>query len=831
MSDSLSTLLDPRELARRFLAGQTGLPALGSGALSALSGLPGLPGLPGLMRPRQAAPQVVDASQAPQLVDASQARSLGVSGYPATAPGEPTSQGAGIAAGEASFPPAPDLPAGTVMASGPPQNVPGRTPPGQLQSIIEKAAQANGVPLQVAYALFQTESSYNPRAVGIQTSTGQAKGLGQLMDATARDYGVTDPFDPTQNANASMAKLKSLYDKTGDWATALQNYGTFSTGRGPAADAAARQRTLTAAGIPPDAADRQRLAAGGAAGPAGSPGLAGPLGMGGGAYGPYTQVIEDAKATAKAQQADTERIIGKWSSQLDQDAAASNRAAANVRQPQIQPWVQQFPNPGLAQQFGSWGSVFAVLASGFTRRPMINAMNGLAASINAMHKGDVEEYNRQYQAWKENTDLAFKNYETEREASDDAVKKLSTDQNAALNELHLNAAKYDNQRQIQSLETGAIDHLISTNEAQQRLYIELDKNRQQMELFHDLQTCGSPEACAAARKAVENWSITQGHSDPLAPRWSMTPGLGPDPTDPTGQKQIMGTWGFNLRDPNGPDSRVFYPIVQTQKQSAVSATVTPDALDFAARQWLKSGKPQYSGWGAAELNKEVQARGTQMAAAQGLTPEQVLAGQGQFKADQVELNKITAQSGSAEGYERGAIPAFDQAVRLAPRTSEALNFEPLNSWVQTGSRAFGSIPNAEFYAQLTLALDQYAKVLSGATGAQGSTDSARGLALSLIKPGYTFDQISGLVETIKFDMRQKVQGYQDQRNEIQKEMASPIAPPATAAPIAGGTPPAKTDPRFAIGSSYNYKDGRILTYRGGDVSQDSSWNDTGRRWK
>jgi soluble lytic murein transglycosylase-like protein len=60
---------------------------------------------------------------------------------------------------------------------------------------ISRHARTHGVPVHLVASLIATESSFNPRAV----SPVGAQGLGQLMPATAKDMGVTDPFDPEQN--------------------------------------------------------------------------------------------------------------------------------------------------------------------------------------------------------------------------------------------------------------------------------------------------------------------------------------------------------------------------------------------------------------------------------------------------------------------------------------------------------------------------------------------------------------------------------------------------------------------------------------------------------
>ncbi|WP_202405295.1 lytic transglycosylase domain-containing protein [Saccharibacter sp. 17.LH.SD] len=62
----------------------------------------------------------------------------------------------------------------------------------------------------LAGAVAMQESGGNSNAIGPMTRYGRAKGLMQLIDATARAHGVTNPFDAWQSWNAGMAELKSL---------------------------------------------------------------------------------------------------------------------------------------------------------------------------------------------------------------------------------------------------------------------------------------------------------------------------------------------------------------------------------------------------------------------------------------------------------------------------------------------------------------------------------------------------------------------------------------------------------------------------------------------
>lgn len=93
--------------------------------------------------------------------------------------------------------------------------------PQSLEAIIGKAAEAHGVDPDLIRAVIATESAGNPRAV----SPKGAKGLMQLIDSTAAEVGVRNPFDPSQNVHGGAAYLKRMLDRyNGDQALALAAY-------------------------------------------------------------------------------------------------------------------------------------------------------------------------------------------------------------------------------------------------------------------------------------------------------------------------------------------------------------------------------------------------------------------------------------------------------------------------------------------------------------------------------------------------------------------------------------------------------------------------------
>jgi soluble lytic murein transglycosylase-like protein len=85
-------------------------------------------------------------------------------------------------------------------------SAPGLSSEVPFKDLIESAARRHGVDPALLAALVKQESNFNPNA---KSGVG-AKGLTQLMDATARGLGVTDSFDPAQSLEGGARFLGGL---------------------------------------------------------------------------------------------------------------------------------------------------------------------------------------------------------------------------------------------------------------------------------------------------------------------------------------------------------------------------------------------------------------------------------------------------------------------------------------------------------------------------------------------------------------------------------------------------------------------------------------------
>jgi len=84
-------------------------------------------------------------------------------------------------------------------------------PPAEIDRLVRQAANRVQVDPGLVHAIIQVESEYHPNAV----SNKGAMGLMQLVEGTAKRFGVENPFDPKQNIDGGVSYLRYLLDLFG----------------------------------------------------------------------------------------------------------------------------------------------------------------------------------------------------------------------------------------------------------------------------------------------------------------------------------------------------------------------------------------------------------------------------------------------------------------------------------------------------------------------------------------------------------------------------------------------------------------------------------------
>lgn len=90
----------------------------------------------------------------------------------------------------------------------------------EYRSIIREASQRYSLDHNLIESIIRVESNFNPMAV----SSKGAMGLMQLMPETAREIGVTQPFDPHQNIMGGAYYYRLMLERFGDHRKALHAY-------------------------------------------------------------------------------------------------------------------------------------------------------------------------------------------------------------------------------------------------------------------------------------------------------------------------------------------------------------------------------------------------------------------------------------------------------------------------------------------------------------------------------------------------------------------------------------------------------------------------------
>lgn len=101
---------------------------------------------------------------------------------------------------------------------------PGTSPKNLSRRQIDRAAEIFGrryaIDPHLVRAVIEVESDYNPKSV----SSAGAQGLMQIMPATQKDLGLTNPFNPVENIEAGVKYLRTMLDRFKDTRLALAAY-------------------------------------------------------------------------------------------------------------------------------------------------------------------------------------------------------------------------------------------------------------------------------------------------------------------------------------------------------------------------------------------------------------------------------------------------------------------------------------------------------------------------------------------------------------------------------------------------------------------------------
>ena len=184
--------------------------------------------------------------------------------------------------------------------------------------------------------------------------------------------------------------------------------------------------------------------------------------------------VADLTRLKKEQLGEESRVMAGTERAAARDQARLEAAykAEGIGPDQLKPWDadkehRKFETDPI-QGIGSVGSLFAVIASAFTKAPATNAIQGMAGAINAIKEGNEAAYNRAYESYKENQKLAMERHKIEHEQYQDAATLLQTNMAAGQAKLHNLAVKFGDQQALMLLEHGMNKELFELMDARMK---------------------------------------------------------------------------------------------------------------------------------------------------------------------------------------------------------------------------------------------------------------------------------------------------------------------------------------------------------------------------
>lgn len=220
---------------------------------------------------------------------------------------------------------------------------------------------------------------------------------------------------------------------------------------------------------------------------------------------------------------------------------------------------------------------------------------------------------------------------------------------------------------------------------------------------------------------------------------------------------------------------------------ADDGNLSDDAVEQAAERYITNGAlpPMGMGKTGTQNRDKILNKAAEMEKATGRTGAEAVAAWAGVKANTATLADLTKTRGKVKSFEDNAVSNADLALSLAPKGAAPLNVPVINKWVQTGRKAVAGDPNVtQFDIALGTFLDEYAKITSGSTGGQGSTDASRREAYDRLSKYATQGQLAAGVATMKQEMGNRVAGLDKEIASTQAAISGGKGPPAPAATVA-----------------------------------------------
>ena len=486
------------------------------------------------------------------------------------------------------------------------------------------------------------------------------------------------------------------------------------------------------------------------------------------------KAAKDASAKVEGYQED----IGKIISSMPDSASIPKPKAP--QSPDFKPPQGQDPY----SFFGSFAGTLGLIASAITKRPLTASLNAAAAGMNAVKAGNKEAYDEALETWKANTDFAFKQADWEQKNYQSALDLMRTDYAKGEARIRTIAQMAQDQPVLMLLKQGSPDKVASLLEERQRLNIA--GQEAQEKLWDGAQKqkmlLADPDYANALKKQSAGQQLTADEAEKMRAAYQRVIQAGSVASGSLSGMKASAVREYMTNHPGTTMSQAMAGIAAEEELAKVAGkgvALSEDGVALAAEKYLMLGSLDYLGMGVNANRTAIINKAAEMAKAAGLTPDQLMAARAEVKSDVASLSNVTKIADSMTAYENTALDNMKVVLSKMPAGIGPTAIPFIDNWVLTGEAELGDKDVPPYATALITVANEYAKVISGASGAQGATVDSRREAAEMLKRGFNEGQIVGTFDTMKQDMDNKKVEYNTQRNVIKDRISDSVKPKAT----------------------------------------------------
>jgi hypothetical protein len=217
--------------------------------------------------------------------------------------------------------------------------------------------------------------------------------------------------------------------------------------------------------------------------------------------------------------------------------------------------------------------------------------------------------------------------------------------------------------------------------------------------------------------------------------------------------------------------------------------LSPDITQQLAETFITTGQMPALGTRAGPARQAILNKVGEIRKAGGIDGYKAAEDQASYRANRSALTQVSRQLNMVQSFEKTAIKNADLALALAPKGSGPTGSPVLNRWIQHGRKSIaGDADVAAFDVAVGTFADEYAKIVTGSTGAAGSTDSARAEAYRRINGAMSPAQLRSVISTMKLEMGNRMDSLHEQEASLRTTLSANPGAPKAAAPAVKADP-------------------------------------------